>query len=93
MKYTLVERMRLSLIPIPNPKSFLMATHHSLLNTTLLLKLDNLFEFNYMISKKITEAITAVGGYVLEDKLTNFDLEKMVKHREWFARTELKGSI
>jgi len=27
---------------------------------------------------KITASITAVGGYVPEDKLTNFDLEKMV---------------
>jgi 3-oxoacyl-[acyl-carrier-protein] synthase III len=33
---------------------------------------------------KITAAITAVGGYVPEDKLTNFDLEKMVDtNNEW----------
>ncbi|MEK7225206.1 MAG: 3-oxoacyl-ACP synthase, partial [Bacteroidota bacterium] len=30
------------------------------------------------MSKKITAAITAVGGFVPEDKLTNADLEKMV---------------
>ncbi|MBC7875456.1 MAG: ketoacyl-ACP synthase III [Ferruginibacter sp.] len=41
------------------------------------------------MSKKITAAITAVGGYVPEDKLTNFDLEKMVDtNDEWIrART------
>ncbi|MFL9482325.1 beta-ketoacyl-ACP synthase III [Chitinophagaceae bacterium LWZ2-11] len=38
---------------------------------------------------KITAAITAVGGYVPETKLTNFDLEKMVEtNDEWIrART------
>lgn len=38
---------------------------------------------------KITAAITAVGGYVPEDKLTNADLEKMVDtNDEWiFSRT------
>ncbi|HLG41580.1 MAG TPA: beta-ketoacyl-ACP synthase III [Chitinophagaceae bacterium] len=36
------------------------------------------------MSKKITAAITAVGGYVPEDRLTNFDLEKMVDtNDEW----------
>lgn len=36
------------------------------------------------MSKKITAAITAVGGYVPEDKLTNHDLEKMVETSdEW----------
>jgi len=30
------------------------------------------------MSHKITAAITAVAGWVPEDKLTNFDLEKMV---------------
>ena len=38
------------------------------------------------MSKKITAAITAVGGYVPEDKLTNFDLEKMVDtNDEWIT--------
>jgi len=40
-----------------------------------------------MISKKITAAITAVGGYVPEDKLTNFDLEKMVDTNDEWIRT------
>ncbi|HEY6063029.1 MAG TPA: beta-ketoacyl-ACP synthase III [Chitinophagaceae bacterium] len=36
------------------------------------------------MNKKITAAITAVGGFVPEDKLTNFDLEKMVDtNDEW----------
>jgi 3-oxoacyl-[acyl-carrier-protein] synthase III len=36
------------------------------------------------MNKKITAAITAVGGYVPEDKLTNSDLEKMVDtNDEW----------
>jgi 3-oxoacyl-[acyl-carrier-protein] synthase III len=39
-----------------------------------------------MISK-ITAAITAVGGYVPEDKLTNFDLEKMVDTNDEWIRT------
>ena len=40
-----------------------------------------------MMSKKITAAITAVGGYVPEDKLTNFDLEKMVDTNDEWIRT------
>lgn len=42
-----------------------------------------------IIMSKITAAITAVGGYVPETKLTNFDLEKMVEtNDEWIrART------
>ena len=42
-----------------------------------------------MTTKKITAAITAVGGFVPEDKLTNADLEKMVDTTdEWIkART------
>lgn len=36
---------------------------------------------------KITAAITAVGGYVPEDKLTNFDLEKMVETNDEWIRT------
>jgi 3-oxoacyl-[acyl-carrier-protein] synthase III len=39
------------------------------------------------MSKKITAAITAVGGYVPEDKLTNFDLEKMVDTTDEWIRT------
>lgn len=40
-----------------------------------------------MTSKKITAAITGVGGYVPEDKLTNFDLEKMVDTNDEWIRT------
>src|SRR6476619_1384914 len=36
---------------------------------------------------KITAAITAVGGYVPEDKLTNADLEKMVDTNDEWIRT------
>lgn len=36
---------------------------------------------------KITAAITAVGGYVPEDKLTNSDLEKMVETNDEWIRT------
>ncbi len=36
---------------------------------------------------KPTAAITAVGGYVPEDKLTNFDLEKMVDTNDEWIRT------
>src|SRR5687768_15652331 len=36
---------------------------------------------------KITAAITGVGGYVPEDKLTNFDLEKMVDTNDEWIRT------
>ncbi|HET6996563.1 MAG TPA: beta-ketoacyl-ACP synthase III [Chitinophagaceae bacterium] len=39
------------------------------------------------MSKKITAAITAIGGYVPEDKLTNFDLEKMVDTTDEWIRT------
>src|ERR1700737_3094403 len=36
------------------------------------------------MSKKITAAITSIGGYVPEDRLTNADLEKMVDtNDEW----------
>jgi 3-oxoacyl-[acyl-carrier-protein] synthase-3 len=40
-----------------------------------------------MMNKKITAAITAVGGYVPEDKLTNSDLEKMVDTNDEWIRT------
>jgi 3-oxoacyl-[acyl-carrier-protein] synthase-3 len=40
-----------------------------------------------MMIKKITAAITSVGGYVPEDKLTNFDLEKMVDTNDEWIRT------
>ena len=36
---------------------------------------------------KITAAITAVGGYVPEDKLTNSDLEQMVETNDEWIRT------
>lgn len=36
---------------------------------------------------KLTATITAVGGYVPEDKLTNFDLEKMVETNDEWIRT------
>lgn len=39
------------------------------------------------MTKKITAAITAVGGYVPPDKLTNFDLEKMVETNDEWIRT------
>lgn len=39
------------------------------------------------MSNKITAAITAVNGYVPEDKLTNFDLEKMVDTTDEWIRT------
>ena len=39
------------------------------------------------MSQKITAAITAVGGYVPEDKLTNFDLEKMVDTNDEWIRS------
>jgi 3-oxoacyl-[acyl-carrier-protein] synthase-3 len=39
------------------------------------------------MSKKITAAITAVGGYVPEDKLTNSDLEKMVDTNDEWIRS------
>lgn len=39
------------------------------------------------MGNKITAAITAVGGYVPEDKLTNFDLEKMVDTSDEWIRT------
>ncbi|OSZ81629.1 3-oxoacyl-ACP synthase [Chitinophagaceae bacterium IBVUCB2] len=37
--------------------------------------------------KKTTAAITAVGGFVPEDRLTNFDLEKMVDTNDEWIRT------
>ena len=39
------------------------------------------------MSQKITAAITAVGGYVPEDRLTNFDLEKIVDTNDEWIRT------
>lgn len=39
------------------------------------------------MANKIVAAITAVGGYVPEDKLTNFDLEKMVATNDEWIRT------
>jgi 3-oxoacyl-[acyl-carrier-protein] synthase-3 len=39
------------------------------------------------MSKKLTAAITAIGGYVPEDKLTNFDLEKMVDTNDEWIRS------
>jgi 3-oxoacyl-[acyl-carrier-protein] synthase-3 len=39
------------------------------------------------MSKKINAAITAVGGYVPEDRLTNFDLEKIVDTNDEWIRT------
>lgn len=39
------------------------------------------------MTKKTTAAITAVGGYVPEDRLTNFDLEKMVDTNDEWIRT------
>jgi 3-oxoacyl-[acyl-carrier-protein] synthase III len=39
------------------------------------------------MSKKITAAVTAVGAFVPEDKLTNADLEKMVETNDEWIRT------
>lgn len=39
------------------------------------------------MTNKITAAITAVGGYVPDDKLTNFDLEKMVDTNDEWIRS------
>ncbi|MDE3250214.1 MAG: ketoacyl-ACP synthase III [Bacteroidota bacterium] len=39
------------------------------------------------MNQPITAAITAVGGYVPEDRLTNFDLEKMVDTNDEWIRT------
>src|SRR6187402_3082295 len=39
------------------------------------------------MSQKITAAITAVGGFVPDDKLTNTDLEKMVDTSDEWIRT------
>ncbi|HEX7692120.1 MAG TPA: 3-oxoacyl-ACP synthase, partial [Sediminibacterium sp.] len=36
---------------------------------------------------KLTAAITCVGGYVPETKLTNFDLEKIVDTNDEWIRT------
>lgn len=39
------------------------------------------------MSEKITAAITAVNGYIPEDRLTNFDLEKIVDTTDEWIRT------
>ena len=39
------------------------------------------------MNKNFSAAITAVGGYVPEDRLTNFDLEKMVDTNDEWIRT------
>ena len=39
------------------------------------------------MTQKITAAITAIGGYVPNDKLTNADLEKMVDTNDEWIRT------
>src|SRR5688572_17053116 len=39
------------------------------------------------MDKKITAAITEVGGYVPEDKITNADLEKMVETSDEWIKT------
>src|ERR1700748_3299219 len=39
------------------------------------------------MSKKLTAAITAIGGYVPEDRLTNADLEKLVDTNDEWIRT------
>lgn len=39
------------------------------------------------MTKKITAAITAVGGFVPEDRLTNFDLEKLVDTNDEWIRS------
>ncbi|MBM3915630.1 MAG: ketoacyl-ACP synthase III [Sphingomonadales bacterium] len=42
------------------------------------------------MQSKIQAAITAVGGYVPEEKLTNFDLEKMVDTNDEWIRTRTR---
>lgn len=42
---------------------------------------------NELMTKKVTAAITAVGGYVPEEKLTNADLEKMVDTNDEWIKT------
>ena len=39
------------------------------------------------MSQKITAAITAIGGYVPEERLTNADLEKIVDTNDEWIRT------
>ena len=39
------------------------------------------------MTQKITAAITAVGGFVPEDKLTNADLEKIVDTNDEWIRS------
>lgn len=39
------------------------------------------------MNKKVTAAITCVGGFVPEDKLTNFDLEKLVDTTDEWIRS------
>src|SRR6201991_3783851 len=39
------------------------------------------------MTQKLTAAITAVGGFVPEEKLTNFDLEKLVDTNDEWIRT------
>src|ERR1700749_62102 len=39
------------------------------------------------MSKKMTAAITAIGGYVPEERLTNADLEKIVDTNDEWIRT------
>ena len=39
------------------------------------------------MTKRVTAAITAVGAFVPEDKLTNADLEKMVDTNDEWIRT------
>jgi 3-oxoacyl-[acyl-carrier-protein] synthase-3 len=39
------------------------------------------------MSKKMTAAVTAIGGYVPEDRLTNADLEKLVDTNDEWIRT------
>ncbi|WP_431211377.1 hypothetical protein ACQ86N_36730 [Puia sp. P3] len=40
-----------------------------------------------MMSNKMTAAITAIGGFVPEDRLTNTDLEKIVDTNDEWIRT------
>src|ERR1700710_526077 len=40
-----------------------------------------------IMSQKMTAAITALGGFVPEDKLTNADLEKMVDTNDEWIKT------
>jgi 3-oxoacyl-[acyl-carrier-protein] synthase-3 len=68
-----------------NKKRFASLPNQYLQQNTQTLTFATQFLIKYM--QKITAAITAVGGYAPETKLTNFDLEKMVDTNDEWIRT------